>query len=361
MAEPTEPVRAQLAVGLPVRNGEAYLEHALSGLTASDVDGLVVVVNDNASTDRTSEIARDIAARDPRVRYRRHDHNLGANANFNDVFRACRSTYFKWAAVDDVCSPGLLTACQDRLRSDPGLVLAHGFPRLIDETGAVLAAEVEQGPRATADDPVDRFRDVLLEEVWCTPVFGVFRSEALLRSGLLRPFYGADKVLLAEVALLGRFARLEDVTFYRRCHDDQSTVLDARAKAAWSTGSQRASRRPDVLAAVRAYTAVALGADLPVRQRARALAAVARLAMGADKFRKLLLPGPYNYFGWTGRSGRQAYDQLQLTATGAFAPRAGGAGPEGGATTMASGDRGAAGPRTAPARAEATNDDPTTA
>ena len=78
------PVRARLAVGVPVRNGEGYLEGALAALTAQDVDGLAVVVNDNASTDRTAEIARDVAAADPRVRYRRHEWNLGAMNSANE-------------------------------------------------------------------------------------------------------------------------------------------------------------------------------------------------------------------------------------------------------------------------------------
>jgi hypothetical protein len=311
----------RLTIGLPVRNGASYLASTLANLLTPDIDGLVVAVSDNASTAGTEAIVRDAAARDPRVRYFRQPRDVGANRNFNDVFLRCDTPYFKWAAVDDLCDPDLFGACLDVLDHDPGVVLAYGRPRLIDEAGVVLAETVEGGPRAVSDDPVVRFADVLTNEVWCTPVFGVVRARELAGTGLLRPFYGADKVLLAELALRGRFARVAP-TFYRRCHEQQSTVLDARAKAAWTTGGSTVAVVPAVVRATRAYASIAWQAEVTPLSRVRALVAVARTVVRGDKLRKLVVPGPYNYFGWTGRRHRGAYDALDLSSTGALAPGA---------------------------------------
>jgi glycosyltransferase involved in cell wall biosynthesis len=308
--------QGKLTIGLPVRNGESYLEAALANLTANTVDGLLIVVSDNASTDATEEIARSASRRDSRIVYHRQPVDVGANRNFNDLARRCTTPLFKWAAVDDLVDPDLLGRCVDALEADHRLALAYGAPRLIDADGAELVQEVEDRSRAAADQPLERFRDVLANEVWCTPIFGVIRHDLLARTALLRPFYGADKVLLAELSLLGTFRRVEP-RFYRRCHQDQSTVLDSRAKARWSTGRNRADRMPAVLRATGAYAAVALGGGggLTVGDRARALGAVGSLMLRGDKLRKLVLPGPYNYFGWRGRTGH-AYDALDLRTTG---------------------------------------------
>jgi glycosyltransferase involved in cell wall biosynthesis len=299
-----------LTIGLPVRNGESFLQAALVNLTSSHLDDLVIVISDNASTDGTEEIARSAARADPRIVYHRRAHDVGANRNFNDLARHCTTPLFKWAAVDDLIDPGLIQQCIDVLEADDRVVLAYGRPRLIDATGAELVQEVETQPRAAQSNPLDRFRDVLINEVWCTPVFGVVRTESLLRTTLLRPFYGADKVLLAELSLLGRFHRVE-ARFYRRCHEKQSTVLDARAKARWTTGTVRSDRVPAVIRATGAYAAVASAAHLSVGDRARAFGAIGSLMMRGDKIRKLVLPGPYNYLGWRGGAGH-AYDALDL-------------------------------------------------
>jgi len=301
-----------LTVGLPVRNGAVYLESVLANLLCADRDDMRVVISDNASTDGTEEIGRAAAARDQRIVYRRQSYDVGAHRNFNDLARSCTTPLFKWAAVDDLCGPALLEQCLEALGDDPRCILAYGTPRLIDEDGRELVQEVEASPRAPQPDALDRFRDVLQYEVWCTAVFGIIRRDALARTALLRPFYGADKVLLAELSLLGSFRRVEG-RFYRRCHDAQSTVLDARAKARWTTGHTHGDRIPAVVRATGAYAELALRAELSPVDRLRAVASVAGLGLRTEKLRKLLLPGPYNYFGW--RGDRHAYAGLDLRTT----------------------------------------------
>jgi cellulose synthase/poly-beta-1,6-N-acetylglucosamine synthase-like glycosyltransferase len=46
----------QVTVGLPVYNGERYLGEALDSILGQTFRDLVLVVSDNASTDRTVEI-----------------------------------------------------------------------------------------------------------------------------------------------------------------------------------------------------------------------------------------------------------------------------------------------------------------
>src|SRR2546425_9420098 len=96
----------QVSVGLPVYNGERYLAEALDSLLTQSYEDFELIICDNASTDRTGEIARSYAAKDKRVRYARNDKNLGAGGNFRRGFALASGEYFRWAASDDVCEIG---------------------------------------------------------------------------------------------------------------------------------------------------------------------------------------------------------------------------------------------------------------
>ncbi len=58
----------KVAIGLPVYNGEHFLQAALDAIQAQTFEDYEVVICDNASTDRTEAICRDYAAWDQRIR-----------------------------------------------------------------------------------------------------------------------------------------------------------------------------------------------------------------------------------------------------------------------------------------------------
>ncbi len=81
---------------------------------------------------------------------------------------------------------------------------------------------------------------MLMKTRWCFEIFGVVRREPLLRTGLQGSYYGADKVVLAALALMGRFHEVPEELFLRRCHAGQSTSLrSASARAMWSNPKGR--------------------------------------------------------------------------------------------------------------------------
>ena len=132
----TSPV-PRVSIGVPVYNGELYLERALDSILAQSFDDFEVIIADNASDDRTEQICRDYACRDARVRYVRNETNLGASANFNRTFALARGPYFKWAAHDDVLGTDFLLRCVEVLDSNPDVVLCHTKTQQIDEDGRV--------------------------------------------------------------------------------------------------------------------------------------------------------------------------------------------------------------------------------
>ncbi|MGW6277587.1 glycosyltransferase family 2 protein [Kribbella sp. NPDC055071] len=210
----------RLSVGLPVYNGERYLAESLDSLLAQTYPEFELIISDNASTDATEEICRDYLARDARISYYRQPVNIGATPNHNWTFEHSRGELFKWASHDDLYARDLLRRCVDALDTDPALVLAHSWQAIIDAAGDVVLTV--DYPLATADPrPPERFRSMLFT-VGGDDFYGVIRSDILRRTPLHGSYHHADRTLMAELALNGRFYQVPEVLFFRRDHPDRA-------------------------------------------------------------------------------------------------------------------------------------------
>lgn len=224
----------KVSIGLPVYNGEKYLEGCIRNLLAQTLANFELVISDNCSTDRTQAICEAAVASDPRVKYHRADANKGATWNFNRVVELAKAPYFKWAAYDDLISAGFLEACVRSLDADPSIVIAYGITTLIDGEGA----ETETKPdriKITAGAPSARLREYLYKVGLTNAIYGVMRTETMRRTSGHMAFPGSDIVLLGEFALLGRFQEIPEVVFYRRLHAAASNPSNPNlnALAAW--------------------------------------------------------------------------------------------------------------------------------
>jgi len=224
----------RVSIGLPVYNGERYLEAALDALLSQTCTDFELIISDNASTDRTQAICREYARRDPRVIYHRSDRNRGAAWNHNCVVELARAPYFKWAAHDDICAPEFLERCADGLDRQPAAVLCYPQTVLIDETGERLGPYGDHCAPASSD-PVTRFRELMESAGLSNPMYGVIRTSVLRRTSLLGRYTASDLVLLGELALYGTFYLLPEPLFYRRDHQQKSSRSNpsAAALASW--------------------------------------------------------------------------------------------------------------------------------
>jgi glycosyltransferase involved in cell wall biosynthesis len=240
----------RVTIGIPVYNGAEFLREALDSIVAQTFEDFEVIVSDNASEDATAEICSEYAARDPRITWVRSGENRGAAWNYNRVAELARGTYFKWAAHDDWLAATYLERCVEELDSEgPGTILA--YPRTILVCDDPAEREFYGGPRVRYEDrldtrhpdPIRRLRHVAKHLDLCNPVMGLFRREALLRTGLIRPFSGSDVLLLSEISLLGEIHEIPEWLFYRRRHSRASRLENSTRKtvARWfSTDNQHA-------------------------------------------------------------------------------------------------------------------------
>jgi glycosyltransferase involved in cell wall biosynthesis len=234
-----------VSVGVPVFNGEAFLEDAIRSTLAQTLDDLELILCDNASSDRTPEICRDYAGRDPRIRYFRNPQNLGAAANYNLAFSHARGRYFKWLAHDDRMSPLFLAKTLRLLEERPDAVLCNTVISYIDSTGAQIGLYDTALSGADSYSPSARFAWMVLRSHTCADFFGLIRRDALRGSLLHGSFHGADRALLAQLALRGRMVQLPAPLLAIREHPSRYTRAQRRSseRAAWhdSARARRAS------------------------------------------------------------------------------------------------------------------------
>jgi glycosyltransferase involved in cell wall biosynthesis len=219
----------RVTVGFAVFNGERFIAEAIESILQQDHGELEVLVADNASTDGTREICEAFAARDPRVRVLPSDVNRGLAWNHNRAVKAATGEYFKWAAYDDVYRPSYVSQCVGALTADPGAVLAYTGTVDIDPDGVELTRWPVTN-RASATAAAERFRDVLLNERQCFPIYGVVRTEVLRRTPLMGAFPSSDQPLLAELALHGRFIEIPEPLFLHREHPARSMTAFPRLR-----------------------------------------------------------------------------------------------------------------------------------
>lgn len=240
----------RVSVGLPVHNGENYLEEAIASILAQTFGDFELIISDNASSDRTPEICQTFAQQDNRIRYVRSAENLGGAANFNRVFALARGEYFKWAAHDDLIAPTFLERCVATLDANPEAVIAYAWTQIIDAKGHPGQPYAYNSVLATdSPDRVARFRSLIHPSHQCYQLFGLMRANILRQTPLHGPYFHGDGVLLARLALWGPFCELPEPLFLARSHPEQTLY-----RFIWS------QKRPD-------YYALTLWCDPSQAQR----------------------------------------------------------------------------------------------
>jgi FkbM family methyltransferase len=216
----------KVSIGLPVRNGEAYLEEALESLATQDYPNLEIIVSDNGSTDATKEILAAAQARFPSIRVFTQTETLAATDNFTFVLEQAGGEFFCWAADDDVRAPGSIGRLAGKLENHPELVCVMSDVVNRYEGTGQRTLDLLEGIRlekVLADWPSVRrlFFEVPTSNVFFC-VYGLYRTEALrrVRMKMNLGFSANTEIpMLAQVALLGGIASIAEEDFIYRRHE----------------------------------------------------------------------------------------------------------------------------------------------
>src|SRR6476660_7733685 len=150
-----------VTIALPVLNGADALGDVARCVLEQDYENIEFLITDNASTDATQEMGRELARSDKRVRYHRQPHNIGLINNFEWTKRHCRGKYLRWIGDDDEILPTYVSRCLELFDEDPRLVLVTTQLQYIDDHGETASARYDDISAMRSNDAVVRLQEVL--------------------------------------------------------------------------------------------------------------------------------------------------------------------------------------------------------
>lgn len=218
-----------VSVGLPVRNGVRTLETAIRSVLAQDHERLELVISDNASTDDTETLCRDLAATDSRILYHRQPRDVGILSNYIQAMHLAKGAFFKWMGDDDWLAPPCLSRCLEAFAEDSRLLLVTTQINYIKLDGTTFTRSYF-GSTLRSNDPIERFTAItsyLADEMPIDPLYGLMRRAevaAIERRNML----GEDEVFAAKLALAGPWGHVPQVLAHRHRKYDRLSVLARR-------------------------------------------------------------------------------------------------------------------------------------
>jgi glycosyltransferase involved in cell wall biosynthesis len=202
-----------VSVVIPCYKYGHFLEDAVvSALDDQEGVDVRVLIIDDASPDDSAEVARKIAARDPRVDVIVHEANKGNIATFNEgLLEWADGDYCMLLSADDRLTPGALRRARDLLDAHPGVGFVHGRSLWVMD-GAPLPT-----PRTRVRGWSVRPGQRLLERCFRQAENPVGASTLVVRTSLHKRVGGYEPQLpkAADNEMIMRLAAHADVGFLR--------------------------------------------------------------------------------------------------------------------------------------------------
>jgi glycosyltransferase involved in cell wall biosynthesis len=214
-------------VAIPCYQYGRFLRDCVASIFDQGFPETRILIVDNASTDGSAAIARQLAAEDRRVELALRETNLGAHASFNAGVDWARADYFMVLCADDLLAPGSLARAVSVMERDPQISFAYGadihcrpgepLPALPDG-GADGRWSVVAGERFI----FDRCRN---PEAYIAAGMVLTRTSRHKQAGHYRPElpHTDDFEMLLRLARLGSVARTPCIQGFKRIHGSNRT------------------------------------------------------------------------------------------------------------------------------------------
>jgi glycosyltransferase involved in cell wall biosynthesis len=200
-----QPSLPLVTIAIPTYNrADNYLPQTVTSALTQTYPNIEIIVADNCSTDHTETLMRGFS--DSRIRYFRHEENIGANNNFNFCLQQAKGTYFLFLHDDDLIDHDFVEACMNAKRYAGDVGIIRTGMRVIDSEGKVFR-EIPNVPNGTSTDAffLSWFRGKV--PMYCCNT--LFHTEKLRLIGGFNSRYNLLQDVKAEVQLAAMFGRID--------------------------------------------------------------------------------------------------------------------------------------------------------
>lgn len=232
-------------VGIPTFNRASLLTEAIRAVLNQSCSDFELIIADNHSTDDTPQVVRRFE--DARLKYCRHEQNLGPIANFGFLAEAAQGEFFVLNQDDDLLHRDFLKRCYEAVRGDSDVVM-YAATWWRGRVGQSFSGKMMPNFQDQSEDFILNDRPVLLD--------GKRMAATLLHS-----FYFAHPAVALKASLFPRIGGyyqdpecVSDVITEARmlCHG--KLVYDPRMGAIFRDHDANESRTQSKEFKIRAYT-----------------------------------------------------------------------------------------------------------
>jgi glycosyltransferase involved in cell wall biosynthesis len=208
---------ALISVVMPVFNGEKYILESVNSILAQTLKDIELIVIDDGSEDKTSEIVQSI--HDERIIYRRLEKNQGTATATNIGHGLARGKYIAHMDADDIAVP-------DRLKWQASFLEKHPDVDILGGWMAFFGAVSDTVSRTPASDGE-------IKANFLSGIANIYNPTAMFRHSFIKA-----KQLKCDPALGGafdfgfwvqamfqgaRFANLDRIVLRYRVHEEQQS------------------------------------------------------------------------------------------------------------------------------------------
>ncbi len=221
-----------VTVCIPAYRAEAYLGVAVESVLAQTYQDWELAIVDNASPDRSGEIAR--AFDDPRISVYTNSQTLPMAENWNRAVSKAHGRYVKLLPADDMIHPDCLELQVKDLDSHPGAALISCRRDFIDADGRIVATGRGLSGLVGEHAPTRVVREVFrsgINPVGDTAAF-LFRRDDFIAAGGFDSSFSYPLDLALAIRLLERgylYGQAQSLAAFR-IRGDSHTAGDVRAQ-----------------------------------------------------------------------------------------------------------------------------------
>lgn len=232
----------KVTAGMPVYNGEFFIEKSIRSLMAQTYLPSLIVV-DNHSNDSTCEIVTGLKKEFRNIELHSNSENLGPTKNFLLALAYCKTEYFFWAAADDLWSNDWVEKLLHKAEASQA-ALTFGNIKIIDQNDQIAPHPSNRSnlQYMTSSSELERYFSFFMQpEIYgqSSPIYGLFNKKILLE--LLSGYDFSDETyvdyLFISEFLLSHSVEFTNTTHYKRVHNTSWTDAEKdeyKAKGIWN-------------------------------------------------------------------------------------------------------------------------------
>ena len=203
--------KPKVSVGIPTFNRGVNLIRTVESVLRQDYPYIEVIISDNASTDNTNTLCREISLNDSRIKYIRQLRNQGPTANFREVLARSSGDYFMWLGDDDWIDRSYVRLCLNELLEHEDYSLVCGLSRYHQDGHDDFAGEMMN---LKGNSPILRVIRYYITIRRNGTFYGLMRRGQVSQLAL-RNLMGGDWLFIAAVAFMGKIKTLREVSIHR--------------------------------------------------------------------------------------------------------------------------------------------------